>query len=118
ALAVLPPLALRIRGRDPEQCLAVAPAREAAAIMLELEAEEAENFVVKILRARQIADAQDQMIDTDDVGHEVPMALVGSSSGRISANAHMMSSLASFALEAAVRARPHQHGAAVARPEN
>jgi hypothetical protein len=52
-----------------EQRLAVAPAREAAAVVLEPEAEEAEHARVEILRAREIADAQHQMINADDARH-------------------------------------------------
>ena len=93
AFAVAAPLALRVRGRDPEQRLAVAPAGKTAAIVLELEAEETENFVVKVPRARKVAHAQDQVIDTDDVGHAVPMMLVPSGSGHINAYACRMSSV-------------------------
>src|SRR5207248_10227615 len=69
ALAVLVPAAFAVGLRDPEQRLAVAPAGKAAAVVLQPEAEEAEHPGVVVLRAREIADAQHQMIDADDAGH-------------------------------------------------
>src|SRR5205823_5627715 len=38
-------------------------------VVFELEAEEAEHLGVEILRAREIADAEHQMIDAEDAGH-------------------------------------------------
>src|SRR4051812_43803862 len=69
ALAVLVLLALGIRGGDPEQGLAVAPARHVRIFVLELEAEEAEHLAVEVLRAREVADAEHEVIDADDAGH-------------------------------------------------
>src|SRR5262245_45149856 len=71
ALAVLALLALRVGGGDPEQRLAVAPAGHVGVVVFELEAEEAEDLAVELLRAREVADAQHQVIDTDDAGHDV-----------------------------------------------
>src|SRR5262245_62039886 len=69
ALAVLVLLAFRIGGGDPEQRLAVAPARHVGIFVLELEAEETKQLVVEFLRAGEIADAEHQVIDADDAGH-------------------------------------------------
>src|SRR5438067_7739769 len=70
ALAVLVPPALRIGGGDPEPRLAVPPAGHVRIFVFQLEAEEAEQLVVERLRAREIADAEHQMIDADDAGHD------------------------------------------------
>src|ERR1044072_4409900 len=69
ALAVPAFASLRIGLRDPEQRLAVAPAREDAAVVPEVEAEEAAHHAVERLRAGEIAHAKHQMIDADDTGH-------------------------------------------------
>src|SRR5262249_4101180 len=71
ALAVLALLALRVGGGDPEQRLAVAPAGHVGGVVFELEAEKAEQLAVELLRAREVADAEHQVIDTDDAGHDV-----------------------------------------------
>src|SRR5262249_50373612 len=71
ALAVLALLALRVGGGDPEQRLAVAPAGHVGVVVFELEAEKAEQLAVELLRAREVADAEHQVIDTDDAGHDV-----------------------------------------------
>src|SRR5262249_52167860 len=71
ALAVLALLALRIGGGDPEQRLAVAPAGHVGVVVFELEAEKAEQLAVELLRAREVADAEHQVIDADDAGHGV-----------------------------------------------
>src|SRR5215831_8196889 len=71
ALAVLAPSPLRVGGGDPEQRLAVAPAGHVGILVLELEAEKAEQLTVEFLRAREIADAEHQVIDADDAGHDV-----------------------------------------------
>src|SRR4029077_14560416 len=70
AILVLPPL--RVGGGDPEQGLAVAPPRHVRVVVFALEAEEDEQLVVEILRAGEIADAQHEMIDTDDTRHWTP----------------------------------------------
>ena len=69
ALAVLVRLALCVGGGDPEQGLAVAPARHVGILVLELEAEKAEQLAVERLRAREVADAEHEVIDADDAGH-------------------------------------------------
>src|SRR5262249_55204093 len=69
ALAMLSLFSLRVGGGDPAQRLAVAPAGHVCIAVLELEAGEAEQPAVDLLRARKGADAQDQMIDADDAGH-------------------------------------------------
>src|SRR5262249_33783499 len=74
ALAVLALPALRIGLRDPEQSLAVAPARHVGIVVLELEAEEAEQLAIEFLRAREIADAEPEVIDADDARHRLPPA--------------------------------------------
>src|SRR5262249_55677579 len=69
ALAVLALAALRVGGGDPEQRLAVAPAGHVTVVVFELEAEKAEQLAVEVLRAREVADAEHQVIDADDAGH-------------------------------------------------
>src|SRR5262249_3352696 len=69
ALAVLALAALRVGGGDPEQRLAVAPAGHVGVVVFELEAEKAEQLAVEVLRAREVADAEHQVIDADDAGH-------------------------------------------------
>src|SRR5262249_10879060 len=69
ALAVLALAALRVGGGDPEQRLAVAPAGHVAVVVFELEAEKAEQLAVELLRAREVAHAEHQVIDADDAGH-------------------------------------------------
>src|SRR5262245_48954227 len=69
ALAVFTLLSLRVGGGDPEQGFAVAPAGHAAVLVFELEAEKAEELAVELLRAREVADAEHQVIDADDAGH-------------------------------------------------
>src|SRR6266511_3363848 len=71
ALAVLVLLAARVGLGDPEQRLAVAPAGHVGVVVLELEAEEAEQLAVEVLRALEVADAEDQVIDADDAGHGI-----------------------------------------------
>ena len=66
ALAIWPLLALGVGGGNPEQGLAVTPARHVGIVVFELEAEKAEQLVVEILGAGEIADAQDEMINADD----------------------------------------------------
>src|SRR5262249_13858449 len=70
ALAVLALSPLRIGGGDPEQRLAVAPAGHVGILVLELEAEKAEQLAVELLRAREVADAEHQVIDADNAGHD------------------------------------------------
>jgi hypothetical protein len=70
ALAVLPLSTFRIGGGDPEQRLAVAPACHVGVVVFEFESEKAQQLPVKLLRAREIADAQNQMVDADDGGHK------------------------------------------------
>src|SRR5262245_3078383 len=69
ALAVLALSSLRVGGGDPEQRLAVAPARHVGILVFQLEAEEAEQLAVERLRALEVADAEHQVIDADDAGH-------------------------------------------------
>src|SRR5262249_40854462 len=69
ALAVLALAALRVGGGDPEQRLAVAPAGHVGVLVFELEAEKAEQLAVELLRAREVANAEHQVIDADDAGH-------------------------------------------------
>ena len=69
AFAVFALLAFGVGGGDPEQRLAVAPAGHVGVVVFELEAEKVEQLAVKFLRAREIADAQNQMVDADDCGH-------------------------------------------------
>jgi hypothetical protein len=69
AIFVLP--AFGIGGRDPEQGLAVAPSRHIVVFVLELEPEKGQELVVKSFRAREIADAEDQVVNTDDARHEI-----------------------------------------------
>src|ERR1700722_504004 len=69
AFAIRPLAALRVGGGDPEQRLAVAPAGHVLVVVLTLEAEKAEQLVIEFLRAREIADAQHEMIDADDARH-------------------------------------------------
>src|SRR5215467_8216925 len=69
ALAVLALSPLRVGGGDPEQRLAVAPAGHVGILVLELEAEKAEQLAVELLRAGEVADAEHQVIDADDAGH-------------------------------------------------
>ena len=71
ALAIFPSFAFGVRRRDPEQGLAVAPAGHVLIIVFELEAEKAEQLAVIFLRARELADAENQMIDTDDFRHGI-----------------------------------------------
>src|ERR1700733_7255974 len=70
ALAVLVLFTLRVGGGDPEQGLAVAPAGHVVVLMLELESEKAQHLVVKLLRAGEIADAENEMIDANNARHE------------------------------------------------
>jgi len=72
ALAVLPLSSFRIGSPDPEQGLAVAPAGNIGVVVFELESQKAQQLAVKLLRAREIADAQNQMIDADDGSHKTP----------------------------------------------
>jgi hypothetical protein len=58
--------AFGIGGGNPEQRLAVAPPGHILVFMFELEAEEAQKLLVKCLRAREIAYAENQMIDADN----------------------------------------------------
>src|SRR5439155_8116476 len=69
-LAILALSPLRVSGRDPEQRLAVAPAGHVRVLVFELEAEKAEQLAVELLRTREIADAEHQVIDADDAGHD------------------------------------------------
>ena len=69
AFAIFALSPLRVGGGDPEQGLAVAPARHVRVIVFALEAEEDKQLVVEVLRAGEIADAQHEMIDTDDARH-------------------------------------------------
>src|ERR1700733_10289640 len=69
ALAIFVLAPLRIGGGDPEQRLAVAPAGHVAVFVLQFEAEKFQELVVKRLRAREIADAENEMIDADDARH-------------------------------------------------
>src|SRR5262249_43545467 len=69
ALAVLLPPAMCVGRGDPEQRLAVAPAGHLRIFVFQLEAEKAEQLAVERLRAHQIADAENEMIDADDTGH-------------------------------------------------
>src|SRR5262249_16854448 len=71
ALAVLALSPLRVGGGDPEQRLAVAPAGHVGVVVFELEAEKAEQLAVEFLRAREVADAEHQVIDADDARHDV-----------------------------------------------
>ena len=50
---------------------AVPPAGHVRIFVFQLEAEKAEQLVVERLRAREIADAEHQMIDADDAGHDI-----------------------------------------------
>ena len=70
ALAIFPLSALRVGGGDPEQRLAIAPAGNIRVIVFESEAEKAEQLAVEFFRAREIADAEDEMIDADDAWHD------------------------------------------------
>src|SRR5262249_48788971 len=69
ALAVLVLSPLRVGGSDPEQRLAVAPAGHVGVVVFELEAEKAEQLAVELLRAREVANAEHQVIDADDARH-------------------------------------------------
>src|SRR4051794_19016938 len=75
-LAVLVLLALGVGGGDPEQGLAVAPTRHVRIFVLELEAEKAEHLAVEVLRACEVADAEHEVIDADDAGHALLLAVV------------------------------------------
>src|SRR6516164_255306 len=66
ALAVFMLSASGIRSGNPEQRLAVAPSSHVLVLVFELEAEEAQQLLVKFLRAGEIADAKNQMIDADN----------------------------------------------------
>ena len=46
------------------------PASHVGVIVLELEAEKTEQLAVESLRAREIADTENEMVDTDDARHE------------------------------------------------
>src|ERR1700678_3785291 len=69
AFAVFALLALRVGSGDPQQRLAVAPAGHVVIVMFELEAEKRQHFAVKFLGPREVADAQNQMVDADDARH-------------------------------------------------
>src|SRR5512135_2357201 len=69
AAAVLVLLALAVGLADPEQRLAVAPAGGVGQIVFELEAQEAQNVAVELLRPREVADADRDVIDADDADH-------------------------------------------------
>src|SRR5580704_828244 len=69
AILVLP--ALRIGGGDPEQGLAVAPAGHIAVFVLQFEAEKSQQLAVKFLGTSEVADAEHEMVYTDDARHEL-----------------------------------------------
>src|SRR5262249_37723758 len=69
ALAISVLAALCVGGRDPEQRLAIAPADEIGAVVFALEAKEAEHLVVERARAREVADAEYEVIEAGDAGH-------------------------------------------------
>src|SRR5262249_54930708 len=71
AFAVFAFPAFGVGGGDPEQGLTVAPSGHVAIFVLELEAEKREELVVERLRAREVADAQNEMVNAGDLGHEV-----------------------------------------------
>src|SRR5688572_1362452 len=64
--------ALRVGVRDPETRLAVLPADRGLVLVHDLHAEEFEQRPVKALRAREIADADRDMVDASDAAHGVP----------------------------------------------
>jgi len=66
ALAVFMLSASGIRSGNPEQRLAVAPSSHVRVLVFELEAQETQQLLVKLLRAGEIADAKNQMIDADN----------------------------------------------------
>src|SRR5262245_25668337 len=65
ALAVLVLLPFGVGRRDPEQRLAVAPARHVGILVLELEAEKTKQLAVEFLRAGEVADAEHQLTIAD-----------------------------------------------------
>src|SRR5580698_5049835 len=72
AFAILALASLFIGSRDPEQGLAVAPAGHLGVVMLQLEAEKFQQLAVELLRAGELADTQNEMIDADDTRHARP----------------------------------------------
>jgi nucleotide-binding universal stress UspA family protein len=69
AFAVFSLSALCVGGCDPEQRLAVTPAGHVGIIVLAPEAKKAKQLVVEVARARDVTDAQHQMINADDARH-------------------------------------------------
>ena len=69
ALAVWVLPALRIGGGDPEQGLAVRPAHHALVLSLDVEAQEPHQRGVEGFRRLEVADAENEMIDTEDLHH-------------------------------------------------
>src|SRR5262249_59958589 len=49
--------------------IGVAQAGHVGVVVFELETEKAEQLAVELLRAREVADAEHQVIDADDAGH-------------------------------------------------
>jgi hypothetical protein len=62
---------LGVGSSDPKQRLAVAPTGHVLIFVFEFEADKGQKLLVKRLRTCEITDAENQMIDTDDAGHEL-----------------------------------------------
>jgi hypothetical protein len=69
AFAVFVLLTLLVRGGDPEQGLAVGPAHHAFVLGLDTEAEEFHQRRVELLRCLEVADADDEMVHSNDFKH-------------------------------------------------
>jgi hypothetical protein len=69
AFAVFVFLALFVRGGDPEQRLAVGPTHHALVFGLDAEAEEFHQRRIELLRLLEIADADDEMVHSNDFDH-------------------------------------------------
>jgi hypothetical protein len=68
---------LGVSSGNPKQRLAVAPAGHILIFMFEFEAKKGQQLLVKRLRACEITDAKNEMIDTDDARHELSFRRFG-----------------------------------------
>jgi len=71
ALAILAFPTFGIGGGNPKQRLSVAPSGHIVVFVLEREAEKGQQLVIESLRPPEIADAENEMINTDNARHEV-----------------------------------------------
>jgi hypothetical protein len=69
--------ALGVGSGNPKQRLAVAPTGHIVKFVFEFEPKKGQQLLVKRLRACEITDAENQMIDTDDARHELSFRRFG-----------------------------------------